>query len=255
MFSIDRHAWTNRWSSHHPAEKVLLACGGLILSLLLPSISGGMLVLATMSALILIGARIPWRAYFAFMLVPALFLLPGALTVALRVEFVPFSIHLAERGLVRSGEIGCRSLAGLSCLAMLTLTTPLTDILPRLRRLRVPDAVLEVVLLMYRLAFLAAEVALNGYRAQSMRSGYQRWRMSLHSAGMLAGTLLFATFVRARRLAIGLEARNHSGRMTLLPRPTPLSHRRVAYSALLLLALAVAAHWLQHRAHWWMTHA
>ncbi len=250
MFSIDRHAWTNRWSSRHPAEKALLACGGLILSLVLSPVAGGLLVLATMSALVLLGARIPWRAYCAFMLLPALFLLPGALTVALRVEFLPFSIHLAERGLVRSGEIGCRSLASLSCLAMLTLTTPLTDILPRLRRLRVPDAVLEVVLLMYRLGFLAAQVALNGYRAQSMRSGYQRWRTSLRSAGMLAGALLLATFVRARRLAIGLEARNHGGRMALLPRPTSLSHRRMAYNALLLVALAFAAEWLQPRAPW-----
>ena len=46
MQAIDHHAWTNRWRDRHPLEKLLPAVTLLLLTLVLPPLSIGPLVLA-----------------------------------------------------------------------------------------------------------------------------------------------------------------------------------------------------------------
>ncbi len=229
MRAIDQHAWTNRWRNWHPAEKLLPAGGLLILTLILPPLTTAPLVLAGMALTTVRGAGVPLRTLLSVLAAPAAFLLTGVPFLAVSVDFTHgFDLHLSDDGLWLALTTTLRALAAMSCLAFLMLTTPLTDWIALLRRVGVPPAVVELILLIYRLIFVFFERALTSHRAQTARLGYSRLDRSVRSLGLLAGNLFQRALVQARRLEIGLLARGYNGELrVLVPKPT-LSRTRLA---------------------------
>lgn len=228
MRAIDHHAWTNRWRDRHPAEKLLPAGGLLLLTLALPPLTTGPLVLAGTTLATVGGAGVPLRALLNVLAAPAAFLLAGTPFLAVSVNFTDgFSLHLSSAGLHMALETTVRALAAVSCLAFLTLTTPLTDLIPLLRRVGTPASIIELVLLIYRLVFVFVERALTGRQAQTARLGYARFDRSLHSLGLLAGNLFQRALNQARRLEIGLAARGYTGELRVLSSERPLSWPRL----------------------------
>ena len=235
MRAIDHHAWTNRWRARHPLEKWLPAFTLLLLTLFLPPLTTGPLVLVSMALATVWGAGVPVRAFGSIMAIPAAFLLAGAPFLAISVNFADgFSVQFAPAGAWLALETTVRALAAVSCLAFLTLTTPLTDWAPLLRRLGTPASVVELMLLMYRLIFVFAERALTGQQAQAARLGYARFDRSLHSTGLLAGNLFQRALDRARRLERGLAARGYTGELRVLTPERPLSWPHLAMAMTLV---------------------
>jgi len=67
-------------------------------------------------------------------------------------------------------------------------------------------------------AILAGDVALARDRAikdaQRVRLGYQSWRQSIRSLGILGGSLILRAYDRAERVCEAMEARGYTGVMT-----------------------------------------
>jgi cobalt/nickel transport system permease protein len=208
MYAIDRYAWTNRWYRHHPGERLLLAGGGLLLALALPPLTAGPLLCALMAGATVVGARVPARAFLGVMALPAGFLLTSAPFLALSLDLSD-GVRLAysPAGAAAALTVTLRSLGALSCLACLALTTPVAELVPWLRRVGVPAAVVEIALLIYRLIFIFMERALE----------------------------------RARRLEVGLAARGYVGELRVLTPQRRLSPRRLAGIGGLLLAVALGS--------------
>jgi cobalt/nickel transport system permease protein len=250
MRAIDHYAWTNRWRDRHPAEKLLPAFSLLLLTLLLPPLTTGPLVLLLTTLATVRGAGVPIHAFWNVMAVPAAFLSVGAPFLAVSISFTGgLNLHLSPDGVWLALETTVRALAAVSCLAFLTLTTPLVDWAPLLRRLGTPASVVELILLMYRLIFVFAERALTGRQAQAARLGYARFDRSLHSTGLLAGNLFQRGLDRARRLDIGLAARGYTGDLRVLTPDRPLSWLRLATAMMLvggigLMSGLLAREWL-----------
>ena len=229
MRAIDHHAWTNRWRDWHPAEKMAPAGGLLVLTLILPPLTTGPLVLASMALATVRGAGVPLKTLLSVLAGPAAFLLAGIPFLAVSVDFTPgFDLHLSEDGLRLALTTTLRALAAMSCLAFLILTTPLTDWMASLRRIGVPAGVVELILLIYRLIFVFAERALTGRQAQTARLGYSRVDRSVRSLGLLAGNLFQRALAQARRLEIGLLARGYAGELRVLAPKRTLSRTRLA---------------------------
>jgi len=221
MSPVDRAAHLNRWRGKSLTEKTVLALGMLLLSLLLPPFPGSAAVMVVMTLAALAGARVPVTIWLASAAAPTGFLLVGALSLLVQVG--ADGVSLAPDGFRLAGGLVLRSLAGVSCLLFLALTTPVTDLVTGLRRLGLPQEVAEIALLMYRFVFLLAETALAMDTAQAARLGHMGWRRRLRSLGMLIANLLPRAFDRARRMEIGLAARGWSGEMRVLSQPAPLS--------------------------------
>ena len=147
MLAIDRHAWTNRWRSHHPGERLLLAGGGLLLALMLPPLGAGPLLVVVMAAATVAGAGVPMRAFMGVMAVPTGFLLAGAPFLAVTLDLHD-GVHLgwSAAGAVLALKVSLRALGATACLAFLALTTPAAELLPWLRRLGVPAVLVEIAL-------------------------------------------------------------------------------------------------------------
>jgi cobalt/nickel transport system permease protein len=235
---IDYYAHHNRFRGLHPAEKLLLAGGSLAVTLSLPWALTAWEVLGLMVLLTLAGARIPARLYGRLMLLPLSFLLPAALTAVLRVGPLPpetgwglrlgtlyFGLGVAEAR--HALVLASRSLAAVSCLYFLSLTTPVAEILAVLRRLGVPAGLVELMLIVYRSIFVLWQTAHTIYLSQTARQGYASASASRRSLAVLAVNL-FAKANRYSHLSyLALLSRGYQGSLALPEIIQPLSWRNV----------------------------
>ncbi len=237
MHLTDQHAWTNRWRRHHPAEKLLLAGGLLLLSITLPPLTTAPVILLVVGLATVVGAGIPAATLGRFIAVPGAFLLTSVPFLALSLNSAE-GISFSPSGLETAFRVVARSLAAIASMAFLTLTTPVVAWAPLLRRLGVPQPIVEIMLLIYRLIFVFAEQAITTSQAQAARLGYDGIRRSLHSLGLLVVSLLERSLARMRRLEIGLAARNFDGELRVLQPTYELSPWRIALIGGALLAVA-----------------
>lgn len=245
MHLIDRLAHDNRLAHRHPSEKLVLAGGMLCLSLLLPPWPGAPVVFAVMAAASLGIARIGFWDYLAVLALPGGFLFAGLAVMPLSLTMGEggVSVSLSPAGIDTAIDTGLRAVAAVSCLTFLAITTPMADVLWLLRRLRVPVAVIDIMLLTYRFLLALMDSATKGMVAQEARLGWSTRRRRVRSIGMLAATLLPRTLDRARRLELGLAARDFTGVLTVLSNRLPPSRTVLAAVAGLEAAVALGFLW------------
>ncbi|HYD29388.1 MAG TPA: cobalt ECF transporter T component CbiQ [Azospirillaceae bacterium] len=246
MLAIDHWAWSNRWSRRAPAEKLVPAAGLLAISLALPPLTTAPLVLLTTTIAVVAGARVPAGVFLKVMAVPAGFILTGAPMLALSLDLADgLRIALAPDGLRHAAEVSIRSLAAVSCLAFLSLTTPMADVLAMLRRLGVPRLVLEVMLLTYRLVFVFLERAAAGRQALTARLGTNGFAVSVRSVGLLAAGLFQRSLDKGRRLEVGLGARAWDGELPLSAACRTPSPAGLAVGVAVVAVVGAIGFWLR----------
>ncbi len=242
MFHIDTIAYTNQWSRRHPVEKLLFAGGMLFLSLLLPPMPAALIIIVLVSLASIWGAKIPGGFYLKILALPVGFLLLSTPMLFVSVHW-SHGLHfaLSPEGVNTALKVVLRSLAAVSCLSFLALTTPMTDLVPLLSRVRVPAAVIELMLLTYRLIFVASDTVAAAHRSQSARLGYQGFMTSCRSLSLLVAALFDRTMGRVRQMETGLSARGFEGEFKFLTEEKPVSSKTLTLIACLLLVVVATS--------------
>ncbi|TQN44029.1 cobalt/nickel transport system permease protein [Blastococcus colisei] len=219
--AVDDAAWTSAWRHRSPGDKLLL-CGGLVVcALLLPAWPGSVLVGLVAVGLALGPARVPARTFGRAVRLPLAFVTVGALTAVVAVD--GDGIGWAPDAAARAGSLAGHALAGSAAVLLLATTTPMSDLLPALRRMRVPEAVVEVASVVYRLLFVLLDSLRTIREAQTARMGYSSLRRSYRSSGVLAAAVLTRSWDRARRMQAGLAGRGLETGLRVLPEALPSS--------------------------------
>lgn len=257
-FPIDLYAYNNRLRDAHPAEKILFAGLTMLICLIASSPVVAVLALACVTVAVVRVAGIPLRAFWYFVRLPAGFIVIGVLTLAvttvdpagpqtlLALPIGPWHIGVVESSLTRAVQVASVSFACVASMLALALTTPMVDLTDQLRKWRVPQLFIELMVLMYRFIFVFIETAQAMYIAQNARLGYSNWRRSLRSAGMLAANLYLRSQSRASLLFTALTARGYSGELRVLTAQPTWSRRNLILIACvesLLLLTTVATWW------------
>lgn len=236
MHALDALAHTGPWRRRHPAEKAVLALGLLACAVALPPWPGALVVGVAATALLLGGARLRPGQLLRAVRAPLVFVLVGA--VPLLFSFGgPTLVHLDPGGAGPALALAGRATAALLCLVLFAATTPLADTLPRLERLGVPAAVVEIAALIYRLLFLLLDTITTVREAQAGRLGFRNWRTSYRSVAGQAGAVFVGAFDRARRLEQGLALRGYTGSLRVEVAQRPVSRPFLAGTAALLAAV------------------
>ena len=220
--AVDDAAWASAWRLRSPADKLLLSLGLVVSALVLPVWPGS--VLAGLAAVVLaLGpARVPARTFGRAVRLPLAFIAVGALTSVVEVGD---GVGWAPDAPARAGELVGHAVAGSAAVLLLATTTPMSDLLPALARLRVPAAVIEVAAVTYRMLFVLLTSLSTIREAQAARMGHASIRSSYRSAGVLAAAVLTRSWDRARRLQDGLAGRGMETGLRVLPEVLPSSRR------------------------------
>ena len=237
MTPIDRIAAINRWRDRPLAEKALLGLGLLVVALVAPPwpVAPAVFVVATVA--VTAGAGVGVATWAKILAAPLGFVLTGAATLLVTVG--EHGIALAPGGVGAAIDLTLRATAAVAGLLTLTLTTPATDLVAALRRLKVPAEIVEIALLTHRFLLIAGDTASAMTTAQAARLGHDGWKRRIRSTGLLAANLLPRTLDRAHRLEQGLMARGWSGAsLTVLTPSRPAALTRLAALAGLLAAHA-----------------
>lgn len=238
MNTLELAATANPWRHRHPGEKALL-CGALLLAAVaLPPWPGALVVLAVVLSVAIGPARVPPRVLVRALRGPGAFVALGTLPVLLTVSTA--GIGWAPDGPRTAGELLARALAGLSATVLFAATTPLSEVLPRLERLGVPAAVVQVAVLVYRMSATLGGTARAVHAAQAARLGHRNRRALLRATAGQAATLFVLSLQRARRLQDGLALRAETGSMDVLVEHRRLSVPFVVASTGLVSAVLVA---------------
>lgn len=238
---IETAAYASRWRSVAPAAKALFALAGMGAAW----IAHGHAMLALLALVqvlaALLGARVPARTYLAVALAPLGFLALSCLTMLVGPD-MQGAWRWNGALLPDVARTALRSLAVLAALLGLVLSTPLPDLLALLRRLRVPELLLDLMVLCYRMLFVLRQAWDEGVSAQAARLGYGGWRQAWRSTGLLAGQMAVQVWQRASALQMAADARGYQGTLRFLAAIHPQAARQTAMAALagaLLLALAL----------------
>jgi cobalt/nickel transport system permease protein len=105
------------------------------------------------------------------------------------------------------GTLVLRSTICLSTMVLLASTTPFSDLLAVLRRLRVPAILLTTLALMYRYLFVLVEESQRMRRARASRTFTNERRRAWKTLGLVLGQLFVRTGERADRIYAAMCAR------------------------------------------------
>ena len=232
---IEQAAYASRWRRVTPAAKGCLALAGLISAFVAttPAIAtgvAGMLVLATC-----LGAGVSFSHYVR-VATPAIgFLALSSLSLLFSAGADASGNlvwQLAPDAVPRMATVAARSLAGLAALLLLVLTTPLPDLIGLLHRLRMPDVLLDLMVLCYRMLFVFSAAVHDTLTAQQARLGYTTARHSRRSLGLLAANLAVEVWQRAHDLHLAAMARNGDGPLRFLAPEFTHARRDTAWAAI-----------------------
>jgi cobalt/nickel transport system permease protein len=233
---IEQSAYANRWRRVSPAAKGLFSLCGMVAAYnaATPAISCS--VAAVLSAVAVLGAGIPPGRYLKVAAPALLFLATSAATLLFSMSLGGASgtiaLSLVPTELPRVAQVCARSLGGLTALLFLAMTTPLSDIIALLRRLRAPEVLLDIMVICYRTIFVFSEAVRDTMTAQSARLGYSTHRLALRSLGCLVATITAQIWHRSQTLHIAALARNNDGPLRFLEHiyPNPARDLCIAFS-------------------------
>lgn len=213
-------AYSNRWRKVSPVAKGCFSLCGMVAAFASGSPRTALLVALLVAMAAIFGAGIPPLRYLRVAAPALLFLAISCLSLLVSLDFGGTSgasaLHPIVAEFPRTAQVCARSLACLTALLFLALTTPLPDIISLLRRCRVPDTLLDLMVLCYRTLFVLSEALHETITAQSARLGYGSFRLSLRSLGGLVANLTVQVWQRSQALHLATLARNNDGALRFL---------------------------------------
>lgn len=216
--TLDSYAHSNSLKNVNTYFKVLFAILTMMVSLIATSPVIPLFITFLMSFLIIFKAKVPWNFYLKFLSIPFFF---GFLTFIFMSFFFGVGVHIFEPGIFNLAVtedgfnlgllIFSRIMGGFTCLAFLTLTTPMNEMFFMFEGLKVPKIVIEIAMLMYRYIFLFLEEAGNMYNSQKTRMGYNNIKNTYKALGMLSSNLFIRTWLKGEQTYIAMESRCYDG--------------------------------------------
>lgn len=247
MILIDKLCYSSKLRDVNTEEKFAFAMLTLIFCIVSRSIAVACIVLAVTGILTVRNGGIPLSRYLRLMRIPVVFLILGTLAILVNLSRTPLDAFAfpigswyltgSRAGIWQGVRLIFTALSSVSCLYFLSLSTPMTDILSVLRRLRIPGIVLELMLLTYRYIFLLLELASSITTAQHSRLGNRDLRTSRSSFARMLSAVFVLSLKRSNALYDAMESRCYDGQIRVLSQRTPGKRKEILWIIIFELAL------------------
>jgi len=230
--------------------KLAAGLGAIILCLFSTGYIPPLFIAIVLTLVILFLARVDMQTYaelfvvplwFAIMSVAGIILISGGHDLFWRWDILPaFSLSITRDSINQGVFVFCRVLGGMSAICFISLTTPMTDIFTVFRRCKVPEAMIDLMMIIYRTIFILMDQVVQVYHAQVMRLGYSTWRESLNSFASLCGAVFISSWDAGEDLIRAMDARCYDGKFALMGETHPVEKLPcLAVGVFLMLSTAV----------------
>lgn len=220
--SIDMYAYESGMRDYNAFYKVLFSVGVLIAVIAADSVWVSAATVLYMLFLTVVIGKVHLHDYLHLMLVPVTFILLSGLAIALQtgemtdalwsVRIAKGELGISRSGLILAAKTGAKAFGAVSALYLMTLSTPMGEILTVFRKLHVPDMLIELMHLIYRYIFILLEQNRRQKDAAAARFGYAGFRTSLRTFGMELANLFVLSMKNSGVYYDAMEARGYDGR-------------------------------------------
>ncbi len=219
--SIDYYAYASGLKEWNVTYKVLLAISALLLVVAADSVPLSVMTALFMGGVSCILGKVKARDYIRLLFIPAAFILTGGLAILIQfgtgtdsifsVPVFSSNLYVTRESLYRSLGVSLKAFGAVSCMYLLTLSTPMGEIIGVFRRLHVPNLVLELMHFIYRYIFVLLDINHRQKDAVRSRLGYQDGRTAIRVFGAEMANLLIMSMSRAQDYYDALESRGYDG--------------------------------------------
>ncbi len=221
MLEIDHYAYQNRWRCINPLIKGSIFIGLMLLGLSC-SVHIQILMIILLIPVTCYVSKISIKQYGKWLMLPMIFLLISILGLMLSfawdneqmirsIQLGSLYVGLNKASLTIGWQTFWRCLSCLVVSYLFVLTTAFDQIIYIGKKLRLPSALLEMILLTYRFIFIFLDEVITIKRAQTLRFGYVSLKTSYHSFGILGSILLERVLLRYQQMTIALESKLFNG--------------------------------------------
>lgn len=245
FLSTDVLALSSRLNGVNAALKFWILFTLMIVSVASGTGAAGLFLMAAAFVFAVCIGGLSLRGYVHMMALPVSFLLIGGLALLFEVTPEPsgvlhfnvsvFWICVSENTQARTALIVARALGAVSCLTLLSITTPMPEIISVLRRARCPDLMIDLMYLIYRYIFIVLSLHHEMYNAAKSRLGFRTDRTSLRTTGKLYANLLARSYQFASKNFDAMESRCYSEGIKFLETRKKITYTQAAVSAAMLL--------------------
>ena len=230
--------------------KLATGLGAILLCLLSTSYIAPLFIALVLTCAILFLAQVDAQTYaelfvvplwFAIMSVAGIILITGGQDVFWSWDILPsFSLSVTRESINQGIFVFCRVLGGMSAMCFIALTTPMTSIFTAFRQYRIPEIIIELMMIIYRTIFILMDQVVQIYTAQVMRLGYSTIKESIHSCASLCGAAFIASWNAGEDLVQAMDARCYSGKFAVLGENRPVEKKPLlALVAFLSISTAI----------------
>lgn len=253
MTRIDSICYLSELRYANASEKLLYAVMTMIVCILIRSIPSNAAVIVVNLYLTVRRGKIPLFCCLKLLSVPLVFILAGTFVVIVNFSGTPmdaFALKIGKwyiTGTTESVRWGIKlcftAMASVTCLNMLSLNTTMTDITSVLRKLRLPDLIIELMTLIYRFIFLLTGTAAEISIAQRSRLGNRNFRTRIRSFGSMGISLFILSVRRSGQIYDAMESRGYDGKIRSIREDRPVSPANIIcillFDALLTVPAAI----------------
>jgi cobalt/nickel transport system permease protein len=247
--SIDYLAYNSKLRPLNPGFKVGFAFFMLVYSIAVNNIWVSLLVILSMMFLTVGIGKLDWHEYVSLMAIPIFFAAVSGLAIAFSFSWNPvgdynlslhyFYIYATNSSLFMTASIILRAFAAISCMYMMSLSTPVNEIICVLQSVKVPMLLTELMNMIYRFIFILLEVQSKMSVSARSRLGYIDLKTSWYSFGSIASNLLIVAMKKSNAYYDALVSRGYDGRLRFLSEDKPFQIKYLVYAVVYIACLTL----------------
>lgn len=246
---MDQYAVKSGLAFVNPDLKLLMGVLSLFFCLLSKTGITSVIVAIIMVSLILFIGKVRFCEYLHLILIPFTFILLSAIVLLVDIskqklgfiDIPVFGWYLAitKASLFISARVSIKALCSVTCLYMISLSTPMYEIIAVLRKCKTPEIVIELMYLIYRFIFILLDAYHNMKLSADTRLGYRNLKRSYHSFFGICMNLFVISFQKASKHFNAMEARGYDGSLMFLEEKKQLTKIQIRISAVYVFVILI----------------
>ena len=247
ILHIDTIAQTSKLNAMNPGLKIGVGLLSLIFCVSSESFLFHILIAGIMIGVVLKNTKLNINHYMKLMWVPSLFIILSSIALLVQlsraklgffdVSVAGWYVSITKDSLSSTFTVIIRAYASITCLFMISLTTPIADVIYVCRRIKIPEIMIELMYLIYRFIMILFDVHSKMTIAADSRLGYMNLNNTYTSMKGIASNLLSLAFKRASTSFDAMESRGYIGKLNFYREEKPLQKKEIILTLIYLFVI------------------
>ena len=134
-------------------------------------------------------------------------------------DFLWLDLYMTADSFNQAWLVMIRAVAGITVMMAFATSTPIPHLAQALRQIRIPDEICEIVVLIYRYAFLLLERMDTMWSAANSRLGFTGFKRSMRTIASIAVGIFTSSMNLADKAQVSLDCRGYRGYFPIWNRP------------------------------------